>query len=75
MVPNIVSDGEETARIYAESFHNLAALPMLAGIPADRAAELIDDVLVASLFRPRANLEQWLTGALAMAVKQMEEPQ
>ncbi|HEY0140365.1 MAG TPA: hypothetical protein VGF48_05680 [Thermoanaerobaculia bacterium] len=75
MVPHMVNDNDETARLYEESFQRLATLPVLARIPPGQAAELIDDVLVASLFRRRANLEQWLTGALTLAVKQMEESQ
>ena len=58
---------------YAENFRQLAALPVLSGIDADKAAEIIDEALLASLLRPRTNLQQWLIAAVTAAVEEMKE--
>lgn len=67
------AETDEYERLYEESFRQLASLPVIVGMPAAEAGELIDAVLLASLYRNRANPSQWLAAALTDAATRKEE--
>lgn len=72
MVPLPTTETDEYERLYEESFRQLASLPVISGMPVAEAEELIDTVLLASLYRCRANPSQWLAAALTAAAARKE---
>ncbi|MEA2492068.1 MAG: hypothetical protein QOH21_3860 [Acidobacteriota bacterium] len=72
MFPLLVKRTEDAEEAYIDTFEYLATLPVLGAVPADEAAELIDEVLLAALYRTRTNDRAWLSAALAAGVTRRE---
>jgi hypothetical protein len=72
MLPIPVTRTEVPEQTYIAGFEYLATLPVLLAVPFDEATDLIDEVLLAALYRSRTNDPAWLSAALTTAVERLE---
>jgi hypothetical protein len=72
MFPLLVKRTEDAEKTYIDAFEYLGALPVLGALSSDEAAELIDEVLLASLHGTKTNGRAWLSAALAAGVTRRE---
>ncbi len=64
---------EDTAAEYGRHFDALSRLAEELKVPQGEAEELINDILLSTLFRrPITDLDTWLAGAFTTAVKNRE---
>jgi hypothetical protein len=69
---SVSATNDELESMYHASFLQLSDLAAELGVSRDEAPDLIQSVLLGSLYSPRTDPERWLAAALTAAAKQRE---